>query len=383
MHVAKGHIGSGNSLKRMKKVFKRKSVSNKLHLYFGLILALPLLLICVTGAMLSFQEEFCHVLYPKHYQNNNDTEAASLSTEQILLSLSKDKAIQRVFFPNKSRETLAIMFVNEDDYCFYNSKTGSYQDRMHNLRGVFKPALVLHRTFFWKEGGNALVGLIAFLFWLVILISGLVLFIPRYWSVMHFKIRLRAFSFTTHRVLGIVFIIPLFSLAVSGNYFTYSEPYNLLIDLFTSNSPDSQQNRHQRPKNLEDTGNAMLSINQIYEQMKAVKDSIPSNYQFSYIMRSSGNELRAVSCSFEDFESITGIPDRYQIAMHPQTGALFSKNIVAEYTDKQVVRSSIVYYHMGKIAGWPLKLLWCLSGLAGVWFCISGIRIWWLKRGMQ
>ena len=360
----------------MSSLFSRKKYANKLHLYFGLLLALPLLIICFTGAMLSYQEEFCHILYPQQYQNQWVDKHTKIeqSTAQIIETISKEKNINRVFFPNKHRQTLAIMLEGEDYYRFYNSKTGSYQASMHNLRGIFKPALILHRTFFWREGGNLLVGIICFVFWLVILFSGIFLFIPKRWHIAQFKIRRKAFSLSSHRVLGFFFLLPLLILGITGNYFTYSEPYNKIISLFTDKSPKVEQKK----LDLGNSHDSDLSMLELYACMQKKKADLPSRYQNSYIMRSSSS-TRPVSVSFEDFESTIGIPDRQHLYLHPKTGAVLKQSGLSDYSSARKTAFFIVYLHMGKVAGWPLKLLWCLSGLVGSWFCISGIRIWWLK----
>ncbi|QZE12906.1 PepSY domain-containing protein [Halosquirtibacter laminarini] len=364
---------------KITKAFKRRKFAAKVHLYFGLLLSLPLLIICITGALLAFQGPFYRLAYPNHYVNHPTTIARSM--DDIVCSLDSTREVNRLFLPNNDRETIAVMYADEDNYYFYNSKSGEFQAKMHNLRGIFQEIMILHRTFFIRGAGHEVVGAITFFFWLVILISGIWLFWPKKGRFRSntFKIRRKAFFYTSHRVLGFFFIIPLFVLGITGNFFTYSDPYIGIYKLFQSEPPKEEKLPEPTPTSDEYNPKNAPSIATVWHWMKEKKETLPAEYSAAFMMRNVESG-RPIFLSYENYHDHYGLPKRIRYSIDAQKGFVISERNSQKTSGLQKYTSTIVYLHMGKIGGNGLKLLWFISALMGAWFCISGIRIWILKK---
>ncbi|MDC1106031.1 PepSY-associated TM helix domain-containing protein [Prolixibacteraceae bacterium] len=365
-------------MRNLLRSFRRKKLSLKLHLYFGLLLSLPLIVICITGSLLAFQGEFGRMLYPSHFINQPTEEIVPL--DDIIASFDGDRAVNRIFFPDKHRETIAVMYEGENNYYFYNSQSGAFQAKMHNLRGVFKEVMILHRTFFIPNMGYDIVGVITFLFWFLILSSGVWLFWPKknHFSAKRFRIRKKAFAFTSHKVLGFLFLIPLVTLGITGNYFSYSEPYKAIFRWFGA-EPKPVVALSMPSKSIEYDPDNAASLTAVWSWIKEYKKDIPNTYSNAFMMRNVENG-RPIFISYEIFERSYGLPKRVRVRMDAITGEILSESNPKTMTPMSKYTSTIAYLHMGKVGGFGLKLLWFISGLIGAWLCISGIRIWWLKR---
>ncbi|QZT38165.1 PepSY domain-containing protein [Halosquirtibacter xylanolyticus] len=366
-------------MRKLLRSFKRRKLSAKLHLYFGLLLSLPLLVICITGSLLAFQGEFGRVIYPKHFTNQSSEVVVPL--DDIIASFEGERVVNRVFLPNKHRETIAVMYEGENNYYFYNSNSGEFQAKMHNLRGIFKEVMILHRTFFIPKIGYDIVGVITFVFWFFILLSGLWLFWPKkgHFKTKMFRVRKKAFSHTSHKVFGFAFLIPLLVLGITGNFFTYSDPYIKLFKWFGPEEKKEVSLPEPTPTSNDYDPSKAASLTTVWEWIKEQKKQIPASYSTAFMMRNVATG-RPIFVSYENYDDTYGLPKRVRLTLEAQTGKIISENHPEQMSDLRKYTSTIVYLHMGKIGGFGLKLLWFLSGLMGAWFCISGIRIWMKKR---
>lgn len=205
------------------------------HLVTGLLVALVVLLMSVTGVLLTYQRQVTHWADTRGLDGGPPAAGAQRLTPEALLARippGQERAPTALRWRADADAPAEVVFGREKTL-FVNAYTGQVLGTgSESVRGFFKTVVGLHR---WlalegdrRDLGKAVTGAgnLAFLF---IVVSGLYLWWPRNWtraavrSVVLFRGGLggKARDFNWHNVIGFWSFVPLFVIVLSGVVISY------------------------------------------------------------------------------------------------------------------------------------------------------------------
>ena len=231
-----------------------------MHLISGVLAGIFIFIMCVTGALLSFESnilEFAesdmrHVAAP--FEN-----VQKLSVNEVLTKIQTAKPDAKptsISIPGEENAAINISFGREGQ-AYVNPFTGEITgEGAKNWRGFFRVVEDLHRWLAFpgdgRQVGKSLNDTSNFLF-LFLAISGVYIWFPRRLSVQHFKTALtprwkvtgKARDFNWHTVIGFWSSLILIILTLTAVVMSYSWANNLVYTLTGNDVPQQQQ----RPPN--------------------------------------------------------------------------------------------------------------------------------------
>lgn len=205
------------------------------HLATGLAVALVVLLMSVTGVLLTYQRQITNWADTRGMDGGPPAAGAQqLAPEALLASIppGQERAPTALRWRADADAPAEVVFGREKTL-FVNAYTGQVLGTgSERVRGFFKTVVGLHR---WlalegdrRDLGKAITGAgnLAFLF---IVVSGLYLWWPRNWtrsavrSITLFRggLRGKARNFNWHHVIGFWSFVPLFVIVLSGVVISY------------------------------------------------------------------------------------------------------------------------------------------------------------------
>ncbi|MDR2115882.1 MAG: PepSY domain-containing protein, partial [Planctomycetaceae bacterium] len=237
--------------------------------------------------------------------------------------------------------------------------------------------------------GGLIVGTATIIF-VVIVLSGLVLWLPRTWSSFFkwrawkpgFKIRIRkgfwSFVYDIHNSLGFYLLIPVLILALTGLCWSFgwyrTAASNLLGDQIF-------KQRMQRPEKIEpvETGTQPLSVGEIIERQNKLTPgrgeiivSIPNDRETAMVIQKGRTGFFALSLKDKTQW------DRYRGTVIPVEH--FGKTVEVErFADKPLgakIAASVRSLHFGDITGTSSKILFFIACLFATSFPITGVMLW-------
>ena len=215
-----------------------------LHLAAGVTAGLIVLLMSVTGVLLTYEKQMIMSADKSEYKIAPN--AAPLSPEVLIAKVSEGGTVPSSVTIRADAEAPAtVSFPNAngrgDRNVFVNPYTGAtLGEGAQGTRHFFHVATDLHRWIAMEgEGrvvGKAITGVSNLLF-LFIVISGLYLWFPRAWTLPQFKqiiwfkrgMPSKARDFNWHNVIGFWCCIPLFVVVLAGVVISYPWASNLVF----------------------------------------------------------------------------------------------------------------------------------------------------------
>ena len=232
-----------------------------LHKWLGIISGIVLLIVSLTGCIYVFQDELKLQCYPERYYIQNPNEAShhlpvSTLMQQAQQALPEKEKISRVdLYPAKDRTWIFRASKNDKDAfghwnyqkyykrVFVNPYTGEVQAVENTKWEFFNLVLQMHQTLLLgKKVGHAVVGISTILF-VLILLSGIVLWWPKKWKLktvkkglkLSFDVKWKRLIYDLHNVLGFYSLWFGLLLSITGLVFAYpkfKEVYIKTIDVF-------------------------------------------------------------------------------------------------------------------------------------------------------
>ncbi|HVX75685.1 MAG TPA: PepSY-associated TM helix domain-containing protein [Bradyrhizobium sp.] len=359
-----------------------------LHKWTSLICTAFLLLICVTGLPLVFQDEIADWL-------SNDPPYASVPADAPQVSLDQVAATAQKLYPG---QTIGSMFIDDDEpkimvamapsWAVYNAdptsahwiKFDAHTGKVLRQSKTFNGAggsflgtmLSLHRNLFAGLPGELFMGLMALLF-VVALISGVVVYAPfmrrlDFGTVRTTRSR-RLKWLDLHNLTGIVLLAWMVVVGATGVINELSTPlFGLwqLTDVKAILAP-----YHGKPVP------AQSELSSPQAALDTAKAALPG--------------MIASSVTFPG--SPFGSPYHYLIwtkGSEALTSRLFSPVLVDARSGKLAAVIEMPWYlralevsrplHFGDYGGMPLKILWALFDLVTIVVLASGLYLWLSRR---
>ena len=351
----------------------------QLHLWIGLTTGAVLAVVGVTGSVYTFQPELTRILYRELY--TSQVSGITPRPAAVVIKAAEvhfEAPVTNVLFPLRELENYAFKVKGKKEWVFFDAATGTYLGELEKRRGILDTVLEIHRQLTLGEVGSTITGICSLLLALVLVSSGIYLWLPRKKKKLKagltFKRNASAKrrNYDIHNVLGLYFSLPLFVVSVTGLYFAFPDQVQAVADAITGskeNAPATKEIRSAYQASVSPvTVYEVLEQMQVYEKqgylkrnLTMPKDSLDHAY-FSLTHAGdvdSGPEYR---------------PQVYldQYSKKP----LYVYEPLKAPSGQQLTRNWFLPIHFGEIGGMFTRVLWFILGLMPGTLWVSGIFTW-------
>lgn len=367
-----------------------KKTLHKIHLWLSIPLGLIITVICFTGATLVFEQDITRTLNKHLYQVEIPQGKERLSPSEVI-NIVQDRhdemEISSVCIPKAADATYQISFSNGGKkVLFVNPYTGESIGWSKSYP-FFQTMRKLHRWFLDipKSKGSMSVGKlivgVSTIAMTVILISGLVIWIPRTCKALKNRLTVacgkgvRRLMYDSHVALGFYATIFLLLMALTGPTWSFGwyreAAYTLLgAEPQTSNQQSGHSHGHTDKKESSNTERKQDNTIAYDVVLKEIQD-IYTDYNY---IKLSKNEATV---------SLNKFGYKYKsdkVKFNPKTGVITSVKKFEENTVRQNLRWLIYSLHVGTWGGPVTKILYFLAALIGATLPLTGYYLWMKKK---
>lgn len=344
----------------------------QLHRWLALILGVPLAFVALLGALLTIAKPIDQWAHPGLFQAN-----AAASPAPHLLARTQ-QGIRDEFGvgagltfrpPRLPGETLWVMVRGPWQGTVYiDPATGAELGRRGEHDGLYNLLFELHSSLLLEDRGKAMVATLA-LVYVVLLVSGLVLWWPRRWAgAWRIELRrgLRRALFDLHRVGGAALGLLVAVSVVTGAYMAW-RPLSSAITTVTGAAPV-------RPPEVSAASPVRLTLDEAVNRAAAV---FPDG-RIGYVQVPAGvTKPVRVRLRLPDDPHPNGLSS---VWLHPVDGRVLATHRWNEL-DPGARGYAVIYpLHTGELGGAWHTLVNGLSGLVLAGFAASGLWLWWKRR---
>jgi uncharacterized iron-regulated membrane protein len=396
-----------------------------IHLYLSLVSGFVIAIVCFTGAVLVFEKELKMAFHPERYTVEKGTERLPLQhlvtalqrqmpevkvtsvkvyadpTRSVELSFKDPKAEGKSeggkkegkAGPGKEVDGKALAQAGAGHkeggkgkgaggkggkggggkeasiQAFMDPYTGQFLGTYNNRESFFFTMFQLHRWLLAEDTGKLIVG-ISTVFFLFILVTGIVLWWPKNKKILKQRLKLKwdggwkRLNHDLHIVIGFYTAIFLFVFAFTGLAWSF-EWFNNAIYTVTGT-----ENTRPEPPTTQAREAATLSLDQALAKAKAWEPAA----EFISI-NSPKTPEDAISISVMPLDAVHERASN-QLFLDPYTGEALGQQRFADKNLGQQVRATFYPVHVGSIAGLPGRIIAFLACIAGTTFPITGIILW-------
>lgn len=388
----------------MRRLFK------SLHLWLSIPAGLIIMLMCLTGAVMVFQEEILQVCYPEHYYVRDYSQQQPLSLDVIVekanAALVNDTISAIHVFNDPERTYVATLSSGQRAHAYINPYTGEITGYYNYRVGFFHQIMRLHRWLMFKDmaTGRVITG-ISTIFFVIILISGIVVWCPRKGKVKgsFFKVKWRSGGsrklFDLHRILGIYAIIILLVLSLTGLMWSFGWYRSSVAAIFgieqsaeggghgNRSSGHGQQDGSHRQQNgegdgqqggnrgsrSEQGGRTVEFTGDWWQQALTISQQQITNYKSIRIAKR-GSMVTVLSNN----ASHSRANDTYSFSY--EKNSIEPVSIYGEKKDQSYMMTWAYALHVGTWGGIWSKVLTFLAALIGASLPVTGYMLWFKKR---
>ncbi len=364
----------------LKKALRRNQFLFNLHLILSIIFAIPLLIIGVTGGILSYQHELEELI------NLNAVKVEKmgkmLSVEQILQSFSEQTGVKqpaRLVLPKNENEAIKIYASNSDAY-LVDPYTAQIIGKDYGVTFV-RVAMSLHRNLGLALAGNKTAGEVgkqivgaSTVAMIVLVISGVWLHFPRIKRKFteaikpNFKLKKYALFHNLHTSLGALSAAIYLVVCLTGLMWSYRWYNGAVMELFVSeqNLPKETAQKDGAPAKAEGKKNAEYKFSDVQKAYEIFRSSGIEYKEFS-LMLAAGDKINV-----RYYE-----PDAPNTARPKMATVNVKEGKMAEQKQTEgitvgMVKSTNYQLHTGYFFGIAGKILWSVVSLLMALFIFSG-----------
>lgn len=358
---------------------KLRSLLLNVHLYLGLATGLVLAVVCLTGAILAFEKEIEQAMHPERYQV--EAQGIRLPLDRVAARVEEalpGARVTGVTVHADSRRSLELTLSGKGSTRAYaDPYTGALLDHHRADAGFFHAVEALHRRLLANDTGKMVVGVSTLLF-LVILASGVVLWWPRDRGQLRARTRVKRgagwkrLNHDLHVSLGIYAAVFLFVMGFTGLAWSFRWFNDGIYAVTSSPKPDPKRDR---PKSVFRPGAERVPLETAYTAGLVAMRGAPS-HTVAFPDDSAGSvQVRALAANAPHDRATDALYlDQY-------TGAVLKVDRWEGRSLGARARATFYPVHVGSIGGMPTRVLAFFACLLGATFPLSGMLIWWNKRG--
>lgn len=366
-----------------------------LHQWLGLITGIIIIIVSLTGCIYVFSDELKELVYKDRFFVKAETEKVlplSVLKENAQRALGASYKITRCeVYPGNGRSWIfRASKTNEEGIGYWNYYQYYYRAYVNPYNGnvihvedsqneFFQLVLSLHMNLLLGERiGSPLVGysVIAFV---LILISGLILWWPKEWRRKKLKKSFRVkwtasfkrLNYDLHNVLGFYILIPIFIISLTGLVFSFKWVDDSVQYIFNGAASTIKRTiPKSAPTSLEMGDNALDRA--VYTVLQAHADADLLSIRFRT------GETTPIDIQTRLLKSRTHVFVWYYFER--QNG-----DLLMQYSDKDVhggekIRSMNYDLHVGSIGGTATKILAFSASLICASLPVTGFLIWYNKK---
>jgi uncharacterized iron-regulated membrane protein len=366
----------------MKKYTFRK-LTNDLHLWLGLGSGIILFLVCLSGTVLTFEEEIKGLFLKELVVSNVETQPQSI--QNLKRTLEKEGTVTSVAIPAYSNEPYQFSVKTtpkqrRGNIFFIDPYTGAYRQKAKSeLDGFFMTMFRMHRWLLLDSKiGRPIVGVATIIF-LFLSISGLYLWFPKKlkWKNFKpgFKIKFSAnwkrINHDLHNTLGFYSCIFLVIMTLTGlcwSFEWYRDAGSAVLG--TKVFGNRGGGPKYESKLLDNT--KVLTVDEILE----VSDS-ELNYKGTTRLSFVDNDKGVYNISKQKASSLSPVISDKLIL--DRDGSVLNKELFREKPINVQIASLIKPIHTGTIFGGLSKTIYFITCLIATSLPITGTLIWWNK----
>lgn len=365
-----------------------------IHLYLSLLAGFVILLSCLTGAVLVFekelQETFNHNRYFVQPQEKYTLELEQL-VKAVQVQVPHAKIISIKIDRNPTRTAELSYHIPERQQnekkeadkketkanrkiAFVNPYTAQIIELYSYRNTFFYQILALHRWLWAGATGKLIVGTSSLIF-LFILITGIILWIPKTNKVVKQRLKIKwnanwkRLIHDFHIVLGFYTAIFLFIFAFTGLAWSFKW-FNNGIYVVTNSSVEALK----PPRSEIQSSKNKIDFDEVFKRIKAVTPDASS-----LTILAPQDSILTYTVNVLPINNIENAIDTYYIDQY--TGRVLS---IIKFSDKnlgQRVRSTFKPIHIASVYGIYSKSVGFIVCLLGATFPITGIIMWINRRG--
>lgn len=385
----------------------------KIHLWLSIPLGLFISIICFTGSILVFEQEITQVLNPRLYRVDAAPGCNQLTpsqlTEKLYSQIPDSLQLTSLEFSQNPQVPVWASFKNA------GKKTLSINPYTGEINGwsksysFFQNVRKLHR---WllnppaqkgeKSIGKIIVG-ITTLAMVIILISGLIIWIPRTSKALKNRLKIsctkgwRRFWYDSHVATGIYTLVFLLVMALTGLTWSFNWYRTAAYSLFGAASQNTETNtsnggklkettsvqrqnqtdmkqgtgRQARPDESEKASSSQTRLYQTWDRVLAGLQRTYPTYTTIKLEQGSAQIVTSSEGSLRKSDTA-----RFQADNGNITGITTSDQVPAS----QKIKSYFYSFHTGSWGGIYTKILYFLAAFLGGILPLSGYYLWYKKK---
>lgn len=381
--------------KRRKKESRVKYISYLLHLWLGLISALMVMVMCITGCLYAFKNQVTDFAN-RDIALVKDAVGKPKSLSAIQDQLSQEgKQMTSVVIPKNPQRSFVISFKEHNiDKTIYYDQYAAKALGVPNTGSTrfFEVVLDLHRNLMLGNVGRQIVGASVLMF-CFLLFTGFILWLPKKIKylkqalTLKLKAKFARLNYDLHNVLGFYTFLLLFFIAVTGLYVTYPWVKNALIVSLGGSSiaeataidnkesdnafDDLMSDMMQKQSEKKSVQETMIGLDQIFSKSN---QALPYSAVTSITLPNAENPRFVVLKT--NTENMLGmmLPDEITF---DKSGNLKSKSIFAALPLNKQFTALAKPLHTGEIMGLTSIIIYFIVCLIGFFLPITGFLIWW------
>ncbi|MFC2344370.1 PepSY-associated TM helix domain-containing protein [Campylobacter sp.] len=351
-----------------------------LHLILSIIFAIPLLVVGVTGAILSYQHELEEIINLNAAKVEKTGEM--LSVEQILQNFSEQTGIKQpasLVLPKNKNEAIKI-YANKSDAYLVDPYTAQIIGKDYGVAFV-RVAMSLHRNLGLALTGNKTAGEVgkqivgaSTVAMIVLVISGVWLHFPRLKRKFaeavkpNFKLKKYALFYNLHTSFGVLSAVIYLVICLTGLMWSYRWYNGAVTELFVSeqNLPKETAQKDGAPAKAEGKKSAEYKFSDAQKAYEIFKSSGIEYKEFS-LMLAAGDKINVRY--YEPDAPSTARPK--MTAVNVKDGKMAEQKQTGGIT-VGMVKSTNYQLHTGYFFGIAGKILWSVVSLLMALFIFSG-----------
>ncbi|HEX6285437.1 MAG TPA: PepSY-associated TM helix domain-containing protein [Pyrinomonadaceae bacterium] len=354
------------------------------HLPVGVIAGLVVLIMCVTGVLLTYEKQIILWADTRHYQSApSGSDARHLPVETLIENARNHRGANPTSITLRSNPSAPAEFGfgRESAPLFLNPYSGQvHGEGSPQVRSFFRTVTDWHRWLGAKgENRNvarAITGAsnLGFLF---LVISGFYLWWPRNWnlkalrSAMWFRRGLpaRARDFNWHNVIGFWSAAPLFIIVLSAVVISYTWAGNLVYRIAgetppapRANQPNANAGTKKDPQALNNLNSHFVRAQQQTGDWQSISLQLPTS--------------AAAQLTFNIDSGTGGQPQkRAQLVLDRTSGDVVRWEPFSSYSRGRQLRSILRFAHTGEVLGVPGQTIAGIVSIGGAVLVITGLAL--------
>ncbi|WPD02511.1 PepSY-associated TM helix domain-containing protein [Arcobacter cryaerophilus gv. pseudocryaerophilus] len=392
-----------------------KTIWFKIHWFFGFVFGILLLLIGVSGAVLSYEKEILQAINKDTYFVNIPQDKQILSTKEILEKYqteNPDSKINSISFSSDKSSSVVLNIASKDpnnrrgESIYINPYTAEVLPQIEG-KDFFMFFFKLHRWLTF-EGDTQWIGknavALATIACIILTIGGVIVYWSRIKSnflksfTFSFKSKNRAFLSTMHSAIG-MWVVPFFLLlCLTGLYWSYDWYRSAMFTVMQVEQPkraeqlaqtqeDNKEKEQNKTQNNDKSNlNRQNKIESIsYENAQKVADIFNQNVSRDYKnanlrLTPSKDGIYTISYLYAD---ATHFRESNSMEIDPNKSLVVKE---AKFEDKKLneqLMSSMLPLHSGEYFGWIGQLLMFIASSLMALFVITGYMLYfdrWKKK---